>query len=320
MNMNELITKYITKESTPEENFALLNWVVSSDDNKKEFASQCQYWYSSSRANQENNIDTEKAFNLFLQQTKKTIQTTHTAKKISLWQKMSAVAAVAILTLGAFFLFNQQSDVEMLAVANNQNTISDITLPDGSHVFLHKGASIEYPDHFESNNRTIQAHGHFYCEVEPNKDAPFTVQSKNLSIQVLGTAFDVSTAKNSSEVIVSHGKVRVSSNNESVILEIGERADCSNAGIIASKNTDVNFLSWQTGILTFDNTKLDQVFSDIERHYGCTFIITDNSILEKPLNGTYQDTNVSLDGIISIIAETFALEFVKNGNAYTVSK
>jgi ferric-dicitrate binding protein FerR (iron transport regulator) len=323
MNMNELITKYLSKESTPEENNALLEWVISSEDNKKEFITYCQYWYNTANKKEEAKIDSQKAFNSFLNKTKDLNQektTSKETKKISLWQSISAVAAVAILTLGAFFLFNNQgSEIEMASFSNNKNTISELALPDGSIVYLHKGATLEYPKAFASDNRTIEANGHFYIEVTPNKEAPFIINSEDISIEVLGTAFDVNTNQEESDVIVSHGKVLVSSGNQSVVLEKGERADYDVTGLLKSENNDINFLSWQTGILSFEATSLKQVFSDIERHYGCTINVTSEDIYSEKMTGTYQDYEI--EDIITIISSTFpSLEFAQEGNIYTVSK
>ncbi len=319
IKMNELITKYLCGESTQEENAQLHAWVISNDENKLEFESTCQAWYISAQLRQEKEFNTEKAFRLFLQKTKAKTETKPKTKVISLWQKVSSAAAVVALMLGAFFLFNQQNQVELLAVTNTQNTISEVTLPDGSSVFLRKNATVKYPSTFEDDKRNIEACGHFFCDVVPNQDAPFTVSTEKVDITVLGTSFDVNCCENNAEVIVSTGKVKVSTDKESVTLVKGECAKFINNALNKSNNTDLNFLSWQTGTLSFEESYLKQVFEDLERHYDVRFDVKDKDILEKQITGTY--SNYSIEEMITILSLAFTdVKFDKNKNIYTVSK
>jgi len=319
--MKELITKYLSNDCTAEEHAMLLDWVISSEENKEEFTATSQQWHSAARLNQEKKIDSTKAFAEFKSKIKSSTNTQpkKETKVISLWKKISSVAAIAILTVGSFYLFNQNDDIQMISKTNNQNTIAEVTLKDGSSVYLHKGASIEYPSCFESNARNIKISGHVFCEVARNENAPFTVSTKNFNVQVLGTAFDIQEKANTSEVIVARGKVQVSTqDNQSVILEKNQRADFSEAGLVKSNNTDVNFLSWQTGILVFEATPLQKVFSDLERHFDCKITVENDKINTEKLDGEFQD--YELESIVSIINQLFPkLVFTYNDSDITVS-
>jgi ferric-dicitrate binding protein FerR (iron transport regulator) len=112
----------------------------------------------------------------------------------------------------------------------------------------------------------------------------------NLTITVLGTSFHVNTI-DETYVVVESGKVSVSNGSQSVLLETGERADLQNGTLIASANTDVNLLSWKTGILKFSNTPLSHVYSDLARHYHCefTYATQNTEVPQFNLTGTYQD-------------------------------
>ncbi|MCQ2958734.1 MAG: FecR family protein [Bacteroidales bacterium] len=288
MNTNELIDKYLTNEATAEEHKALLQYIHESEENKKEFSDACQLWYSL----HSNKFNNTKAFEKFTKQTK--------AKTISLWQKLSAAAAVAtIIIITCFSIFNKQ-EINNITIANNEKYTKAVTLPDGSAIFLHKNSSVTYPEQFASNNRTISITGNVFCEITRNESAPFTLTSNKLSINVLGTSFQVNTI-DSTYVIVESGKVKVTHENQSVTLEKGQRTDLRNSKLTSSENTDLNFLSWKTGILQFRNTTLPKVFSDISRHYNCEFTINNDctGIATTSLTGSYQD--LKIDQVLQMI-------------------
>ena len=277
--MNTLIDKYLSHEASSDEVNELLQWVKASEANKQEFTDACSLWYSLNSSK----FNGDKAFAEFKKKSaKKSIS-------ISLWQKISAVAAVAILIIGCFTLFNLNK-VENITVTNNELAITNVTLPDGSTIYLHQGASVTYPSEFSKDQRTISATGNIFCEIFHNESAPFTLTDNELTIKVLGTSFHVNTI-DETYVVVETGKVSVSNGNQSVIIEQGERADLHDGKLTSSTNTDVNLFSWKTGILKFSNTPLSNVYADLARHYHCDFTY-EESFVNAPLfnlTGTYQD-------------------------------
>lgn len=300
MNIDELITKYLTNESTADENAALLDWVISNESNKKDFIQTCQIWHNTNLSHSK--FDTTKAYNKFLDAKNKTLAAQ--PKTFTLWKAVSAVAAIAILTIGMFFLFQKQT-IELNTIANNNVTTKTVALPDGSEIFLNDGASVTFPKEFEKSERNISISGTVFCKVFRNENAPFIVKTSTLNVEVLGTSFEVSSKIGENHVIVESGKVKVSEANShnSFIITKGKRIDLNALGFNKSTNADINFSSWKTGLLCFNNTSLKEVFLDLGRHYNCTFIITDESIYNENITGTYQD--FSLSNIITIINSAF---------------
>lgn len=300
MNTDELITRYLTNENSAQENSSLLDWVISNEANKKEFIQACQIWHNTSLLNSK--FDKNKAYKEFNQ----TISQPKVATKVfSVWKTMSAVAAVAILTIGLFFMM-QSSKPDSITVANNSQAIKTIVLKDGSQIILQKGSEITYPEKFSSNKRSITTSGTVFCAVTPNPNAPFVVTNKSIQVQVLGTSFEV----NESQVIVETGTVEVRTQSQSITITKGERVDVSNGMLSKSINNDVNYSSWKTGVLYFNNTSLTHVFTDLQRHFKCAFTITNQSLAHEKLTGTFE--NQSLENTIAMINEAFpTIQFVK---------
>lgn len=305
MNITELISKYLQKTSTVEENIVLMEWVINSEENTKEFASICRYWYASGRKQEEKKFNSHTAFAKFKKIiSNKNQQTKKVHVLASYWKQISAVAAVVILFASSFLLFNKNTTSH--TIANTNQAVLEVVLPDSSMVFLHQNAQISYPSKFNSKSRDIHVQGHVFCDVQTNQNQPFLVTTPTITIQVLGTKFDIKESQNTASVIVAEGSVKVTSNatQTHVVLNENERADISvDEDIVATINSDINFLSWKTGILTFNRTPLLTVFSDIERQYNCSIIVSDKDIYSEILTGTYQ--NHKLEEILEVIAAAF---------------
>ena len=308
MNTNEYIDKYLTGQITDEESAQLLDWVKESAEHKKEFDDACRLWYLL----QSDKFNSDKAFEEFKQKTKKK------SIIIPLWQKISAVAAVALIAIVSLSILSK-TDVNTITIQNTEMAVQTVTLPDGSTIYLQKDASVTYPEKFENDSRTISATGNIFCEIFHDESAPFSLTDNDLHITVLGTSFQVNT-RDSVFVFVETGKVRVSAGEQNAVITAGERADWNNKKLICSKNTEVNLLSWKTGVLKFDNTDLQSVFTDLSRHYNCTFSYTKkcSNIQNYNLTGTYQD--LSLEQTLQMIELAIPdIHYDVNGSEVVVS-
>ncbi|MBO9571593.1 MAG: FecR domain-containing protein, partial [Chitinophagaceae bacterium] len=91
-----------------------------------------------------------------------------------------------------------RSDVRSREIAGGFNTMTtpkggqyQLTLSDGTKVWLNAASSITYPITFTEKNRTVSITGEAYFEVAKNKTKPFIVKTTTDEITVLGTSFNV---------------------------------------------------------------------------------------------------------------------------------
>jgi len=193
-----------------------------------------------------------------------------------------------------------------------------IDLPDGSSVFLNRNSSIEYPEHFTGQTRTVKLQGEAFFDIETETGRPFIVETTAANITVAGTSFNVNSSDNNVEVFVSTGKVVLNSNDgkESVILEPGEIGSLVNNTASKNINNDPNYMAWKTEILEFNGDSLAKVFSDLERVHNINIEAEDSGISELRLTSVYD--RQSPETIIRIICLTFNLEYEKEGNTFTL--
>ncbi len=236
-----------------------------------------------------------------------------------------AAAALILISLGvaAVYLSNPDLFSRKISIATNfdQKNI-EISLPDGSRIFLNRNSELSYRSNFGKSSRKVTLSGEAFFEIAADKSKPFVINAGEAKVKVVGTSFNVITKNSESavEVYVKTGEVLLSDNSGSRSLAI----DPGYIGVMDSKlsektlNKNPNYLSWNTGLLVYNGQKLDVVFRDLKRVYNMDIEVSDPGILENrwtsPISNQPQDT------IIRLICASFNLSYTKDGNVYHLSR
>jgi ferric-dicitrate binding protein FerR (iron transport regulator) len=101
-----------------------------------------------------------------------------------------------------------------------------VVLPDGSKVWLNAESSLHFPTAFTGNQREVTLTGEAYFEVAKNKEKPFRVKVDGMSINVLGTHFNVNAYSDENTIKTSllEGSVKIIKNNKSNLLKPGKQS------------------------------------------------------------------------------------------------
>lgn len=152
----------------------------------------------------------------------------------------------------------------------------NLTLSDGTKVWLHSGSRLVYAPVFRGKNREVYLHGEAYFEVAHNPEKPFIVKTDRFSSRVYGTRFDVQAFEKEGiySAMLLDGKVGLSEGgvfSREVILKphqqgsySGEKGGCEVQEVAYPEN----YISWIYGHLTFNNEKLDQLLGRVARYYN----------------------------------------------------
>src|SRR5690606_36357040 len=150
------------------------------------------------------------------------------------------------------------------------NTYS-ILLPDGTKVWLNASSSIRYPINFTATERRVFLSGEAYFEVNHNPHRPFYVDIQGNTIQVLGTAFNVSAYKNENQVKTTliEGSVKVFNGKHSLSLLPNQQATIHlSTSVITRSEVDTwSALAWKNGYFRFEKASLEEIFATISRWY-----------------------------------------------------
>jgi len=145
---------------------------------------------------------------------------------------------------------------------------------------------------FSSDAREIRlVKGEALFQVARDETRPFRVQSRNATIQAVGTEFDVDTWPADTRVAVLEGRVRISTPNDTAVFSsAGEGASISPQGeIAAQKNIDAEqAVSWRQRRLIFRADTLEHIAEQFNRYNSAPKIrIGDELVGRLRFSGTF---------------------------------
>ncbi len=147
-----------------------------------------------------------------------------------------------------------------------------ITLADGTVVWLNALSSIRFPTTFNGNKRTVTLTGEGYFEVAKNTEKPFYVNTGGLNVEVLGTAFNINgyADETSIKTTLLQGSVRLLMGSEQLLLKPGQQGQTTGtAGLAMVPVADVDqVLAWKNGFFSFEDAEIKTVMRQLERWYG----------------------------------------------------
>ena len=184
-----------------------------------------------------------------------------------------------------------------------------LTLPDGSNVWLNAGSSITYPTAFPGNTRQVKITGEVYFEVAKDKNKTFRVIAGDQEIEVLGTHFNINAYADEDHIKTSllEGAVKVNK----VLLQPGQ---AFTFGKVESTNVDQD-VAWKNGVFNFNNQTLAQVMRQLARWYDLE-IVYPQGIPQKEYGGEI-GRNLTLDQVLKGL-ENSGIHFQLNGRRLLV--
>jgi len=167
------------------------------------------------------------------------------------------------------------------AAANGQimyNTIAtprggqyQVTLADGTEVWLNAASSLRFPTVFSGSERDVELTGEAYFEVAKNAAMPFHVKVNNIDVKVLGTHFNIMAYGNEGKVKTTllEGKVNVTGNGFAADILPGQQAVVDNAtGSLKVKEVNTALaVAWKNGLFRFRETSIQELMRQVERWY-----------------------------------------------------
>lgn len=191
-----------------------------------------------------------------------------------------------------------------------------VTLPDGTKVWLNSASSLRYPTNFKGADRKVLLTGQAYFEIAPNATQPFHVQTNNMDVQVLGTRFDVMAYADEPTVNATllDGKIKV----QDKILQPGQQAVWSPAaGQLRINTADVNkIMAWKNGLFVFNNMDLPTILREVARWYDVEIVY--NTAPGKELYGGGISRNLNLSAVLHVLEENGNNHFRINGKQVVV--
>ncbi|WP_236979480.1 FecR family protein [Membranihabitans maritimus] len=203
---------------------------------------------------------------------------------------ITTAACIAVI-ITFFFLVYLPKGTNPITIGTLASEHKEIKLPDNTIVTLNENSQISYSPGFSSQDiRTVELKGEAYFNVTKDKknNKHFQVKTQGLTIDVLGTIFNVKSDEKMTRIFLEEGSIRLKmENNSQLLMQPGEVVTYSNEEnkILSSEETKpLVETSWKDNIIFFDKLPLREVISEVEKMYDVNLVFEQLPKLEKKIN------------------------------------
>nr|WP_129734732.1 FecR family protein [Parabacteroides goldsteinii] len=244
--------------------------------------------------------------------------------------RYAAVAAIWLLTMLGTWYFSVQPAKEISPKLTEfyvpYGDRQEITLSDGTTVWVNAGSVLIYPSEFKADTRTVFLSGEAYFNVAKNPEQPFIVSTQHLDVQALGTMFSVDAYPGASETVATleEGSIQVDVKSAEVPVSVLK----PNEQLVYSHEThqfrvnkvDAEQVSaWKDGYLIFKDATFEEVIVALERKYNVTI----NYNAEKYKERTYYvkfNPDESIEDALTILSHLIEhFRYKVNGKTISIN-
>lgn len=230
---------------------------------------------------------------------------------------VARIAAILILPLNIYLgiYFNKtsnQKDNTLVEINAPDWTRARFVLPDGTTGWLNSNSSIKYIGNF-INNRQVILTGEAFFDVFKDEKNPFKVKTEDITIEVLGTKFNIASYENENtiEVVLEDGELSIKKTESDNSLTIKPNDliiyDKALKEFSTNKVEPNKYLSWTEGKLVFRNDPLDVVARRLERWYNVKIEFKDTIPNGPRLRATFIDDN--LEEVLYFLKQSLHFEY-----------
>lgn len=157
--MKELLQRYIKGEVSEKERLKIASWLDESPENMREF------------------LVLRKLYDISLWQAN--TDKTNSVKKVhySIRKIMAEILKIAAIFLIGFWgskqlQIQQSNKKQMQTIHVPAGQRAEVTLADGTHVWLNSRSTLKFPEQFSANTRNVELDGEGYFSVQHNENSP----------------------------------------------------------------------------------------------------------------------------------------------------
>ena len=168
----------------------------------------------------------------------------------------------------------------------------NLTLSDGTQVWLNSESELRFPTHFDKYNRIVYCKGEVYFDVSHNPQTPFVVRLTQGEITVLGTEFCISDYNpNKPQVTLVEGEVRFNTQNgDSVVLYPSQQLiyDATTNQLSIQKVDVYQYTEWKNNLFCFEDETLENIMATLSRWYNIEIDFKSDELKQRHFSGTIE--------------------------------
>lgn len=197
-----------------------------------------------------------------------------------------------------------------------------LTLDDGTRVHLDYGTSLTYPVKFGDGDRTVVLDGDAYFYVSKDSQRPFYVKTRNGTVKVCGTEFNVSTHREAghTQVVLVKGSVSMQTTTGREFRLRPGQMGVTHAGSDKAVVQDVDvtpYTAWNAGRFVFSDCSMSKLMNVVSHWYDRRVVFKDAALGQVHFTGTF-DRYGDLGAMLRAIEAITDLKIADDGRNVTI--
>ena len=237
-----------------------------------------------------------------------------------------AAGLLLLISVAAGVLFYTLRTENSIFLTTKTSQIRTATLPDGTLLTLNANSSVKYSKTLLTNSiREVWLEGEAFFEVKKlSTAAHFVVHTPELTVEVLGTKFNVNTRRQRAKVVLKEGKValHVQQNrmDSTITMQPGDMVEYSKASEKSVKKTvnPQNYTSWTQNRLIFHESTLREIAEVMEDTQGVRLQFSDPSFENLVFSGSVASQDTDL--LLRKLAKAFHLKITRSDSLVQIEK
>lgn len=323
----EIIARYLAGEMSNEELSQFEKQIETFPGNKKVIVEMKKQWEQMESYKNKKEIDSNKGWQTLFNRLNadELIPENKIAdhRLAPVWVKWAAsvIVLMTITSISYYTIIRSTPNLISLNTGAESNTLIQ-TLNDGSVVYLANNTTFSYPEQFSSDERKVNLNGEAFFDITPNPKKPFRIETDQVVVEVLGTAFNVKSENGDLfELVVERGKVRVtlkSDPSQTQIVLPGECISTKNNQLVKIKNENANYFAWKTKQMQFKDASLSNIINVINKNYKSNIKLLNQELADRRLTVTFY--NNSLTTITELICLSLNLKKEEQSDSTIIIK
>ena len=299
--------KLLSGTISPSEKKEFKAWLKSSKKNEEEFIRFQTFWNDLGEAYSGTGIDVEKAWDKVRKLTIGEEEKIEKPKRrINPWLLLKVASIIILIVSIGVVVYSRYERTYF----SNEN-ITEITLSDGSVVFLNTDSRLKITGNFNKKYRKVFLEGEAFFNVVKDAEHPFKVFSGNTITEVKGTSFNVRCQGQEVRVTLLTGEVAFYNGEDiehKMLLYPGQHGVYNGTTGLFEKDSvsGMNDIAWKTKRLEFNQTPMNELCSELSTYYRKKIVFEGTKNYKGSFTGVIN--NISLGETIDIIELTMGMK------------
>lgn len=305
----KLLMAYFAGTAAPDQERMLLEWIRSSDNNRRTFAELRAVWQRGRMQRPDTQLPARFVRSLNgLNRRIDALGADAPARRGRLvpLRRLAAAAVVAVILAAAFMTYRIATAPFVHRFHNADTVAMHVAMPDGTDVWLGPGTTLSYDDMFHADGRNVELDGEAYFDVTHDAGHPFVVTTPAFRVRVLGTVFNVRSfsGERVAEATLAEGAVALQhpGGRNLICLHPGQQAVYdADAEVLEVNEVPVgDLLLLRYGVVTLDNASLPEIVGHIEQAYGVDLRIAAQQMPVERYNFSFQK-DASVEDVVELL-------------------